>query len=155
MLNKLLRKFKVFMHIPFKDKVLFVIAYILSGIARFLMLAVPLKKFQPLIGVPKEESPYEIISSKDMKIIKRVRYYSLLACRYTPWESKCLVRALVVSWLLRYYKIPTTIYFGVAKKPDLLAHAWLRCGTCIVTGGDVQKDFVEVAHFSNYNWVTH
>ncbi|WP_054743244.1 lasso peptide biosynthesis B2 protein [Cellulosilyticum ruminicola] len=155
MIHRLFRKLKVWTRIPFKDKVLLGSAYILSGIARFLMLAVPLKKFQPCIGVPNEESPYESVSSEDLKIIKRVHYYSLLACRYTPWESKCLVRALVVSWLLRYYKIPTTLYFGVAKGKSLLAHAWLRCGTYIITGGDVQKDFVEVAHFSNYSWVTH
>lgn len=138
---------------PFKDQLLFFIAFILSGIARFLIIAIPFKKIQSYIGISKDESPYEDIVEEEWHIIKRVRKIGLLACRYTPWESKCLVKALVVNWLLRYYKIPTTLYLGVAKDKNLLAHAWLRCGPCIITGGDVQRDFVEVAKFSNYKWI--
>lgn len=135
---------------PLKDKILFLAAYILSGIARFLMIAVPFKRFQHYIGISKEESPYETICLQDFNTIKRIRYLGLLACKYTPWESKCLVKALVICWLLKHYKIPTTLYLGVAKDKTLLAHAWLRCGPCIITGGDVQQKFVEVARFSNY-----
>lgn len=154
-LLKLNRKLKNFIHMPFKDKLLLLIAFILSGIARALMIAVPFKKIQPYIGISKEESPYEDIGLKEWRTVRRIRKISLLACRHTPWESKCLVRALVVSWLLRYYKIPTTLYLGVAKdkNKNMLAHAWLRCGKCIVTGGEVEKDFVEVARFSNYKWI--
>lgn len=154
MLKKLFRKISIFIHMSIKDKLLFIAAYILSGIARFLMLAIPFKKFQPYIGIAKEESPYENICLQDFHTIKRIRYLGLLACKYTPWESKCLVKALVVCWILKYYKIPTTLYLGVAKDKTLLAHAWLRCGPCIITGGDVQKKFVEVARFSNYKLIT-
>ncbi|MBT7408803.1 MAG: hypothetical protein HN826_03810 [Methylococcales bacterium] len=28
-----------------------------------------------------------------------------LACKYRPWESKCLVQALLAKDLLQYYKV--------------------------------------------------
>lgn len=150
---KVLKKFQLFIHMPFKDQLLFLVAFILSGIARALIITVPLKRYQPYIGIPNEDSPHKNICLQDWQAIKRIRHLSLLACKYTPWESKCLVRALVVSWILKYYNIPTTLYLGVAKDKTLLAHAWLRCGPYIITGGDVQRNFVEVAKFSNYSLI--
>lgn len=150
---KIYKKLQLFIHMSFKDQLMFLVAFILSGIARALIIAVPLKKFQCYIGIPNEDSPYKNICLQDWQTIKRVRYLSLLACKYTPWESKCLVRALVVCWILKHYNIPTTLYLGVAKDKTLLAHAWLRCGPCIITGGDVQRNFVEVAKFSNYTLI--
>jgi hypothetical protein len=39
--------------------------------------------------------------------------------------------------MLHLRGIPATLYLGVEKRDDRVhAHAWLRCGTTFVTGGD-------------------
>ncbi|MEG0711156.1 MAG: lasso peptide biosynthesis B2 protein, partial [Niameybacter sp.] len=69
----------------------------------------------------------------------------------TPWESKCLVQAMVAQYLLKRRRIATTLYLGVAKgsEGELKAHAWLRCGQMIVTGDGARRDYKEVARFAN------
>lgn len=56
----------------------------------------------------------------------------------TPWESKCMIRALTAQYLLHRKGIPSTMYLGVGKDDDgnMIAHAWIRCGEYYVTGGD-------------------
>ena len=69
---------------------------------------------------------------------------------HTPWESKCLVRALTARKLLNGHKIPNTLYLGVGKdeKGAMVAHAWIRAGGFYVTGGD-GSDYATVATFMN------
>ena len=66
----------------------------------------------------------------------------------TPWESKCLVRALTARKLLSEHEISTTLYLGVGKDENgaMVAHAWIRAGECYVTGGD-GKEYATVATF--------
>lgn len=67
-----------------------------------------------------------------------------------PWLVKCLTRALAASLLGRWHRLPTTLYLGVlrADEGQLQAHAWSRCGTHIITGGDEQARFTTIACFS-------
>jgi hypothetical protein len=53
--------------------------------------------------------------------------------------------------MLQRRRIPSTLYFGVAKDPDgnLKAHAWLRSGTQMVTGAAGRKQFTVVATFAD------
>jgi hypothetical protein len=56
-----------------------------------------------------------------------------------PWRADCFVQALAAqSWLARS-GVPSDLYIGVRRDraPGLEAHAWLRHGDRIVTGGDV------------------
>ena len=71
-------------------------------------------------------------------------------CEHTPWESKCLVRALTARKLLNEKGIPSTLYLGVGKDENgaMVAHAWIRTGSYYVTGGD-GKDYATVATFKN------
>jgi hypothetical protein len=54
--------------------------------------------------------------------------------------------------MLKRRRIGATLYLGVAKdltKPQqLAAHAWLRCGDIILTGGANHKDFAVLSTFS-------
>ena len=51
-------------------------------------------------------------------------------------KNECLVEAFTARRFAQR-KYPTTVYMGVAKKDGgLAAHAWTRCGTCIVTGAE-------------------
>lgn len=68
-------------------------------------------------------------------------------CDRTPWQSKCLVRALAAQRLLYRRGIPTTLYMGCGvEEGKMVAHAWLRCGKIYVTGGD-GSGYTTVARF--------
>ncbi|WP_246503483.1 lasso peptide biosynthesis B2 protein [Clostridium polyendosporum] len=110
----------------------------------------PFNKIKGYIGIYMKESPHEI-DVLHYKTIKKVAWAVNQASKYTPWESKCLVQALTAQNMLKRRKIYSTLYLGVAKKgsKNINAHAWLRCGQVIVTGGYRREDFKEVAKFSN------
>ena len=58
-------------------------------------------------------------------------------CDKTPWESKCLVRALAAQRLLCRRGLSSTLYLGCGMEEGKMgAHAWLRFGEMYVTGGD-------------------
>ena len=58
-------------------------------------------------------------------------------CDKTPWESKCLVRALAAQRLLCRRGLSSTLYLGCGmEEGKMVAHAWLRFGEMYVTGGD-------------------
>ncbi len=108
---------------------------------------VPSKKLEKKWGVRNVESPdddtqehyyYAFIVSNEVNRI----------ADKTPWESKCLVRALTARYLLHRKRIATTMYLGVGKDEDgaMIAHAWLRCGKCYVTGGNGEA-YATVARF--------
>lgn len=149
-LSTLNRKIKVFLKMPLIDKKMFLEAYILSGIYRFTILVIPFKKLRKYIGVYKKESSREI-PTDNYKVARKVLNAVNIATKRTPWESKCLVRALTAQKMLKKRKIYTTLYLGVGKDKEnkMLAHAWLRCGEVILTGGAEMNRFQEVAKFSN------
>jgi len=70
--------------------------------------------------------------------------------RRLPWMSQCLVQAVAATWMLQRRRIPSTLYFGLAKDPDahLKAHAWVRCGTGVLTGNEGRDGYTVVATFA-------
>lgn len=130
----------------FKDKLLILKIFILSGIVRFIILTVPFKKISKYLGVPKEESSY-IPNEDDINKIKRISYLVVKVCRKTPWESKCLVQAIIAQRLLIKENIESTLYLGVGKdNTNMVAHAWVKCGDLTVTGV-IDKEFGVVAKY--------
>jgi hypothetical protein len=67
-----------------------------------------------------------------------------------PWTSQCLVQALAARRMLQRRQIPSTLYFGMAKDAagHLMAHAWLRSGSQLVTGAQGWQQFTVVATFA-------
>jgi hypothetical protein len=149
-LSVLVRKSKGFVRINWRDKILFFQAFFLSGIARIAILFIPFRVVKRFLGTPKKESSYEI-KIEEYRRVKRIAWAVNQASKYTPWESKCLVKAITAQRMLKRYKIYCTIYLGVNKteKNNMEAHAWLRSGSVFVTGGYEKEDFKEVAKFSN------
>ena len=60
-----------------------------------------------------------------------------IAANRTPWESKCLVRALAAKILLRKIGYPNELFLGVKKdaQGNLIAHAWLNSYNYNICGG--------------------
>ena len=70
--------------------------------------------------------------------------------RRLPWMSQCLVQAVAATWMLQRRRIPSTLYFGLAKDTggELQAHAWVRSGTQVLTGAKERHAFTVVATFA-------
>ena len=69
----------------------------------------------------------------------------------TPWQSACLVQALAAARMLQRRRLAATLYLGAARNParrdELQAHAWLRCGALVLTGESESRHFPVLARF--------
>ena len=120
-----------------------------TGIARILILFVPLKKFSFLLGTHMKETP-EIATAENRVLLRTVGLAISRASRFVPWRCKCYEQAIAAKMILRSYGLETTLYYGVAKDQNnqLIAHSWLRCGDYIVTGRPGMKRFTVVGTFA-------
>ncbi len=77
------------------------------------------------------------------------------AANNTPWRSACLAQAFVAQQMMEKRNIPGVFHIGVRldqglnKQEKLTAHAWLICGTSIITGG---SDNSKYTILSTYGW---
>lgn len=122
--------------------------YMYTMFYRICILFLPKPKLEKMMGERGEESePEETL--ENLRIAKRISIHVNRITQHTLWESKCLVRAMTARKLLKEKGIHSTLYLGVGKDDGkMVAHAWLRCGTCYVTGGN-GKDYAMVAKFRN------
>lgn len=128
------------------NKKLTVKVWFLAAKYRFLVKFFSKKHLEKKWGTPDEESPEEI-TREELRFAHEVATYVNRSCGNTPWESKCLVRALTARELLMEKGISNTLYLGVGKVDGkMVAHAWIRAGQCYVTGGN-GKDYATVARF--------
>ena len=122
--------------------------YMYTMFYRICILFLPKPKLEKMMGERGEESePEETL--ENLRIAKRISIHVNRITQHTLWESKCLVRAMTARKLLKEKGIHSTLYLGVGKDDGkMVAHAWLRCGTCYVTGGN-GKDYAMVVKFRN------
>lgn len=144
------RKIKTYiLTISTKEKLLFIEAFILTGIMRYKILKTPFNKLKIKLGEYNKESVEEV-SIETYKKAKQIRWIVTHISQHTPWESLCLVQAMTVQKMLKKRNISTTIYLGVNKDKnnEMKAHAWIRCGQMYITGGN-GTGYATVAKFSN------
>jgi hypothetical protein len=93
----------------------------------------------------------DTIDQHDCDIPIAVSQAVVRAARNLPWECKCLVQAMAGKAMLRLRGVSSTLYLGLAKgeNEQLCAHAWLRCGNIILTGGRVNGQFTVVSFFGD------
>jgi hypothetical protein len=130
------------------DRRLFLEAFCQLALARFAILVVPFRRIAPFLGQVSAESPRCIPGSEPLA--QRISWAVQTAARYTPWESKCLAQAIAAKMMLKRCHVPSTLYLGMSRDAPagLSAHAWLRCGERILTGGPVHNQFTVIAHFA-------
>ncbi|WP_218576502.1 lasso peptide biosynthesis B2 protein [Desulfobacter latus] len=124
-------------------------AYVWLGLSRAAILLIPFRRIAPLLGRTMTITPdYEL---PDMTRPLQISWAVRTAARFTPWESKCLAQAMSARIMLKRRGYPTTLYLGLAKKADneLSAHAWLRCGSRILTGGLGHGRFTVISTFGD------
>jgi hypothetical protein len=126
-------------------------AFVLLGVARLLVLTVPFRWLACSLGNHMQESD-SMVGLADLHHAILIGQAVRSAAGNTPWESVCLPQAVTGKWMLKRRHIAGTLYLGVAKteanEQQLAAHAWLRCGDSILTGGPGHKQFTIVSMFS-------
>lgn len=130
-----------------RKKKLTLAIWFLTAFYRALILLVPPKKLQPYWGIQGEESAQTDTVANYRQAVRIAKEVVRIADK-TPWESKCLVRALTTQRLVHRKGIETTLYLGVGKDDNgkMIAHAWIRCGEIYLTGGDGSQ-YSTVARF--------
>jgi hypothetical protein len=144
MRNTFFKNFKQkFLKAPIAHKWLFAYALFWALRTRFSMVFLSFKAYRNTLGklqvVAEQQINEQVLA--DALLIKTI---VLTVCNYTPWESKCLVQAVVCKRMLQKRGIQTTIYLGVANDKEankLLAHAWLKLGDQILTGSKGHQKF--------------
>lgn len=118
------------------NKRITITVWFLAAWYRFRIRFIPMKYLRKSFGIEGEESPEEG-TREDYRYARTVAEYVNRSANNTPWESKCLVRALTAQKLLKKKGIPTTMYLGVKREGEkMVAHAWIRTGQLYVTGGN-------------------
>ena len=118
-------------------------------VARLAVWFVPFRRLASHLGDEMDESP-SVDTEEQRAAALPISWAVRTLGRRLPWMSQCLVQAVAVTWMLQRRRIPSTLYFGLAKDDDgkLKAHAWVRCGAKILTGAKGHHDFNVVATFA-------
>jgi len=121
-----------------------------AAVARFRVFFFPGNRLHRYLGEKGVETGTGIPETEQLKKIALVSRRVTRVAERVPWESKCLVQAMVAQRLLRGFCIESTLYLGVGRNKDdndkMVAHAWLRSGPYYVVGGS-GEGYAAVAKF--------
>lgn len=128
---------------------LYIGTFLITGLASLLISYLPFRWLSLLLG----DSSTHRLSEPTVRQLHWIAKISLAVHRiakYTPWRCKCFEQGLTAKVLLQLDGIKSTLVFGVAYDEDvqLLAHAWLKCGSVVVTGESGADQFKEIAVFT-------
>lgn len=133
------------------EKMLLLEAFLLLGLARFLVLTIPFRWLARSVGKHMQESPL-VANEAELRLARLIGQAVCSAAGNTPWQSVCLPQSVAGQWMLKRRGIAGTLYLGAAKSEvraeQLAAHAWLRCGELIITGASGHRRFTVVSTFS-------
>lgn len=141
------RKLVRFWKLPFRTQRTFAEATLWLGVARGAVLLFPFRWIAPYLGRLNEETTQVCLSSEQAVAVD-IAWVIRLSSTVTPWRSNCLVQAITGKMMLWRRGIPSTLYLGLKKDDHQLeAHAWLRVGAQMVTGGEIQGKFNPISCF--------
>jgi Transglutaminase-like superfamily len=117
--------------------------------ARLALACVPFRCLAGWLGTVGAESGGELSPAQE-QAARDISWAVGALARRVPWDSRCLAQAIAAYRMLLKRGIEATVYFGVKPDPrrPFDAHAWLRCGPCLVTGGEGHSDYRVLAQFS-------
>jgi hypothetical protein len=150
-LRRVGRKLQTVWGLPLVDQLQIPLVWVMLGLARATILRLPFRWYARLLGRSVGVQVFTpLLTEEQTARARRIRRLVENTAKYTPWESKCLVQAMVAALLLQRAAIPYILHFGLAKhhapQADTLmnAHAWVTAGAVAVTGGRSLQRFVVV-----------
>lgn len=119
------------------------------AIARVALACVPFSRIAAWLGTAGAESP-ATVTPEQAQAAEAVGWAVSALARRVPWDGRCFAQALAASAMLRRRGVDGTVSFGVCEgaSAGFEAHAWLRVGTRMVTGGDGYERFKAFTTFS-------
>ncbi len=145
------RKWHTWRSLPHRVRLLLLPAWLMLGVARLLIRAVPFRHLARQLGQPDGTAPWvPLVTPPQAARASQIRRVVMLAARLSPWQANCLPQALCAHVLLRLHGVPHALYFGVQRRADdatLQAHAWTASGPVHVTGGASFGQFTVVSVF--------
>ena len=138
---------KTFLRMPLKQKLLIPRVIFWMCCYRRRIKAKPFSELAPQIGTQGHETEL-LATPRDARLLCELMESMRRRFR---WEDSCLIRALTAKRLLNAMGHRCTLYMGVRKHEGeaMTAHAWLRCGTLIVTGADSLTGYTVTAVFGD------
>ena len=119
----MIRKLRKFMALSFREKLLFVEAFLLHLWVGMLLMVVPFRRIPRLFA-----SRQSAVGSQQSAIVENIRDAVQRAGQVSPWRNRCLVSSLAARCMLRRRAINSQIHLGIAKNAvgKTIAHAWLE-----------------------------
>jgi hypothetical protein len=112
----------------------------------------PFSWVAPRLGNLGEPASETQLSQEQQIQAQQVGWAITALARYYPVDAKCLAQAIAGKWMLKRRGVLSTLYLGVERVHEgekwLEAHAWLRCGTDIITGDPHHERFKVLAAFT-------
>jgi hypothetical protein len=117
--------------------------------ARAAMALLPFRRIAAWLGTPGAESP-ATTTVDEIRTAQEVGWAVGAVAHRVPWDSRCFAQALAATWMLRRRGLEGTVSFGASQGSvaGFDAHAWLRVGPCMVTGGPGHQRFKAFTTFA-------
>lgn len=143
---------RTFIVLPLRQKLWFVLLFPLSGLCRCMILTLPFARYAWLLGERRGNDQLLLLAQPQAEQLAwRIGRIIEQVGRFTPWESKCLVQAILARAMCRWYGLPYVLHLGVARNQDignpLQAHAWVSVGRWVIVGRDGHKAFTIVSTY--------
>ena len=141
--------FKRFGQLPRNRQWLICEALLALAMARVAMACIPFKRIAAWLGTAGTETP---ASAADHEILmaQEIGWAVSAVARRVLWDGRCLGQALAATGMLRRRGLEGTVSFGAGRdeSAEFTAHAWLRLGPLMVTGGPGQEQFKTFTTFA-------
>ena len=118
---------------------------------RLVILFVPFRFIVCYSGVHYRSAALLLLPTKRQHIAKarHTRKVIETAQRRLPLEVNCFPQALLAIFLLRFRKVPYSLFFGVRRASgEFKAHAWVSCGHITVCGEKGSSDFTIISTYT-------
>lgn len=117
-------------------------ALVALALARIAMAGLPFRRIAAWLGTAGSETPLTA-SPLQIQLATEIGWAVSAVARRVPWDARCFAQALAATGMLRRRGLEGTVSFGADQgiMRELVAHAWLRFGPCMVTGGQGHERF--------------
>ncbi|MBF0407427.1 MAG: lasso peptide biosynthesis B2 protein [Candidatus Riflebacteria bacterium] len=145
---RMVRLLWLFLMLPLREKLWVPEILVFLAAARFMILFLPFRfagkflgeKNGQLIPYCKGKTPSRLVEIG--KMIEKV-------VKISPVGGVCLDKAVVARMMLGWRRYPMITYFGADSHcRQTKGHAWVQCGSDIITGETGKEKFTVVASFS-------
>ena len=113
------------------------------------MACLPFRRIAAWMGTAGAETP-AAAPDEQMRTAREIGWAVGALGTRVPWDGRCLAQALAALGMLRRRGLEGTVSFGArpGQSAGFEAHAWLRVGSSVVTGGAVHQTFKTFTTFA-------